>query len=416
MKVLWITNCPLSSYMKAAHNDQNINAGWLDGVRDAIALSDDKKEIELSFCSLDVEENDIVINGSRYLSFRANDYLRLEDIIDEIRPDLVHIFGTEYRHTLMATQILNNRNIPFVTLIQGLISVCAKYYKVGLPKYIFPSIRDIIRNDSITAQAKKFMNRGRFEIKALEKTKNIIGFTDWDNVCTRIINPSRRYFRSNLVLRSEFYEGDKWDVSKCERHSIFISQISYPIKGFHTFIDAISLLKADYPDLKIYVTGRDIIHPKNVKDVLTQSSYSYYLKHMLVSRGLQDSIKFLGRLDANNMKKWFLKSNVSVCCSVMENSSNSIYEAAILGVPMVATMAGGNGSLIIHGKTGYLYDVLEPYMAYHYIRTIFEDDDVSKKLSVASIKLNEERCSPQINGEELILIYKRVLNDKGSVR
>lgn len=416
MKILWITNCPLNEYMKVAHGSLNINAGWLDGVRNAIILSDEKKEIELSFCSLDVTENDITIDGSRYFSFKKNDYSRLESIIDQVKPDLVHIFGTEYRHTLMATKILISRNIPFVTLIQGLISVCAKYYTFGLPKYIFPSLRDIVRRDSIAAQAEKFKQRGKFEITALEKTKNVIGFTDWDNVCTSLINPNRRYFRSNLVLRPEFYDGSKWSLKKCERHTIFISQISYPIKGFHTFIEAIGYLKNDYPDLKVYVTGQDIVHPKNAKEALRQSSYANYLKHLIVSHGLDDNIKFLGQLDAGAMKAQFFKSHIAVCCSVMENSSNSIFEAGILGVPTVATMVGGNTDMIIHGKTGYLYNILEPYMAYYYIRSIFEDDALSDKLSAESIKYNEQKCSPQLNGKALVAIYKRVISDQGLMR
>ena len=69
-----------------------------------------------------------------------------------------------------------------------------------------------------------------------------MGRTTWDQACTYLINPKVKYHFCNETLRSEFYK-DRWKVENCNKHTIFISQASYPIKGFHKFLEALVQVK-----------------------------------------------------------------------------------------------------------------------------------------------------------------------------
>src|SRR5690606_29593717 len=118
--------------------------------------------------------------------------------------------------------------------IQGLVSVYAKHYMANLPyeiqrKYSF---RDFIKQDNLIQQQEKFKMRGLLEIEAIKNTRYIIGRTTWDKACASQMNPNSRYFKCNETLRGEFYI-HVWNQKKCEKHSIFTSQASYPIKGIH---------------------------------------------------------------------------------------------------------------------------------------------------------------------------------------
>ena len=62
-----------------------------------------------------------------------------------------------------------------------------------------------------------------------------------------------------------------------------------------------------------------------------------------------------------------LKSNVIVVPSIVENESNSLTEAHILGVPTVAAFSGGMTNRIIHKKTGFLYPFNDYTMLANYI-------------------------------------------------
>ena len=92
--------------------------------------------------------------------------------------------------------------------------------------------RDFIKQDNLKQQQSKFIKHGAFEIKALQKVKHIIGRTTWDRACAYQINPDAEYHSCNETLRDEFYKHN-WDINNCEKHSIFVSQGSYPIKGLH---------------------------------------------------------------------------------------------------------------------------------------------------------------------------------------
>ena len=50
-----------------------------------------------------------------------------------------------------------------------------------------------------------------------------------------------------------------------------------------------------------------------------------------------------------------LKSDIFVSASHIENSPNNVAEAMILGMPCIATFAGGTSSYIEDNKNGILY-------------------------------------------------------------
>ena len=58
----------------------------------------------------------------------------------------------------------------------------------------------------------------------------------------------------------------------------------------------------------------------------------------------------------------------------------------ILGTPVVASCVGGIQSLLTHEKEGFLYSVDAPYMLAHYIKKIFEKDNLAEELSQNSRK------------------------------
>lgn len=80
---------------------------------------------------------------------------------------------------------------------------------------------------------------------------------------------------------------------------------------------------------------------------------------------------FTGILSEEKMIEQYLKSNVFVLPSVIENSSNSLGEAMLLGMPCVATNTGGTMDILEHKKEGFLYPYTEPAMCADYISRYF---------------------------------------------
>ena len=51
-----------------------------------------------------------------------------------------------------------------------------------------------------------------------------------------------------------------------ELHSIFISQGQYSIKGLHFVVEALPLVLEEFPNSKIYISGKDITKSNSLKE------------------------------------------------------------------------------------------------------------------------------------------------------
>lgn len=348
--------------------------------------------------------------------YQAEQEVFFEHILEKVRPDLVHIWGSEYPHTLAMVKACEKKEMLHQTVIsiQGLISVYAKHYYAGLPsKVVFAkTMRDFIKCDGIQEAKRKFEIRGRYEQEALKKVKHVIGRTEWDLACIKMLNPGVIYHYGNEILRQKFYEGE-WRLEKCQKHSIFMSQWGYPIKGLHMLLEAFKNVITEYPDAKLITTGKNPFEVKG-KEKIKQTYYYRYLMRLIEEWGLKEHIVFLGgELKEDEMRKQYLKAHVFVMPSAIENSPNSMGEAMLLGTPVVASNVGGVSSMLIHEKEGFLYPFDEPYMMAYYIKCIFKNDDLARKLSCGGRTRAIQTHHIMENVDNYYRIYDSITSRKG---
>lgn len=421
MKVLWLTNIILPEASQLMNEKSTPFGGWL--VSASVRLSNEK-EISLSIAFPKNKLKDVeVLKGDKinYYVFppvsakdirsnKPNAYL--SDILDQVKPDIVHIFGSEYAHSLAMVNACIDKDITPVISIQGLVSVIARHYLSGLPETVKNrfTLRDLIKQDNIKQQQKKFVKSGILEIEALQKVKHVIGRTTWDRACLYQINPAAEYHFCNEILRGEFYR-HTWNINTCERHSIFISQGSYPTKGLHFMLEAMQLILKRYHHAKLYVGGQDITKSDTLKDKLKITSYGKYIKLLIKKYHLEKSVVFTGILNEQQMCERYLQAHVFVCPSSIENSPNSLGEAMLLGVPCVASDVGGITDLLQHREAGFIYPADASYMLAHYVCEIFANNEVALKFSNQAREHALKTHDPQSNNNALIVIYKKIIQN-----
>lgn len=417
MKILWVTNIAIPEVSILMNEKPSPFGGWLINASKYLS-EQDNVELSIAFPESNIkgfkkfEGEKITYYAFKPVGNKDKKIIEenpvFKEIINEVKPDILHIFGTEFPHTLSAVKTFNNP-VKTVVNIQGLCSICSKHYLANLPHQIINkyTFRDLIRNDNIKKQAGKLAKRGEYEIEALKRVNHIIGRTDWDKTCTSQINPDAKYHFCNETLREEFYE-HVWDINECEKHSIFVSQGSHPIKGLHFMLEALPFIISLFPDTKLYVAGNNITKSDTLKDKLKISSYGKYIKNLIEKNNLRNSIIFTGTLDEKQMCEQYLKSNVFVSASFIENSSNSLSEAKILGVPSVSSFVGGVTSLITHNVDGFAYQHDAPYMLAHYVSEIFGNDDLAlsfSKKARARALITHDRAT---NTKRLMEIYGNI--------
>lgn len=417
MRVLWICNIMLPRIADSLGVNSEPVGGWMTGLLDAMERISGL-EIGVVYPSVGTKEVQGMAGNVAYYSFCQPSPVmlaynlqverRLREIIEAYRPDLVHIFGTEYMHTLAAVRAFH---CPQRTLIgiQGLLTFYAKHFMAGVPAWVQQgcTFRDIVKRDNLIHQRRSFYIRAAFEREAIESVSHVIGRTDWDQACTQQINPQAQYHFCNEILRGSFYE-TKWKLEDCERHSIFVSQGSYPIKGLHYLLEALPGIRKRYPDVHVYVAGGDITKRESWGDRLRMSSYGKYICRRIEELGVKEAVSFIGFLEEKEMCNCFLKAHVFVSPSSIENSPNSVGEAMLLGMPVVASDVGGIKNLLLHEREGYVYQADASYMITYYVNKIFADDNKARELGQEAAKHASFTHDREQNSQTLFDIYKEV--------
>ena len=231
MRVLWFTNTPSLSakYLKKT----SLGGGWIESLEAKLA---ENPSIELGIC-FNVDDNNVnsfKIGKTNYypvpvLSPRnklqkiisrwskpiqdENDIEPYLKIVQEFRPNLINIFGTEGPFGLIISKV----NLPCVIHIQGNLTVYNYKWYSGVSDF------DVLRYSKKWSLLKGyglyhkyFINRKTVarEKEIFVKCKYFMGRTDWDRRITSVLSPDSKYFHCDEILRSKFYKHQWAPASK----------------------------------------------------------------------------------------------------------------------------------------------------------------------------------------------------------
>lgn len=414
MRILWITNIMLPPVCEALHLPPTPVGGWM--VSSLCGLKSEGRDHEYAVATVWHQHDfkEVEVDGVRYYLLPGKNlpphkydgsierYWR--QIGESYKPDVVHVHGTEYSYGLAYLKANGGRGM--VASIQGIVSSIARYYAAGVDSgYVnrCVTLRDFLKRDWIGRQQKKFELRGRLECEFIRGIDHVIGRTDWDHAHVRAINPDAAYHYCGETLRPSFYN-NKWKYEECEPCSIFVSQGSYPVKGLHQLLKAMPLIVREYPEAKIYVAGGDIVNVPFYRI----SGYAGYLRKLINERGLEGRVIFTGSLTEEEMCRRYLRSNVFVCPSSIENSPNSLGEAQLLGMPHVASFVGGTPDI-----AGYNSEVLYRFEEYEMLA-----DKICSIFAMGNQFIAGEydatRYDPELNRSRLLGIYDAIANRDNS--
>ena len=422
MRVLWVINQCIPVIARHLNIEVPNKEGWLSGLSEKL-IAEKNEDLTLGICFNAGFEYGRYKGEYEVIAYGYDDDLsnpeiydesleyRFSEIIEDFNPDVIHIFGTEYPHTLAVCKAAKDTSKILIG-IQGLCSVYAKHYFDGLPEemYVKETLRDRIKSDNIIEQQAKFVKRGEYEIEAIKLAGNVTGRTSWDKKYTSEYNPDAKYFFMNETLRNNFYV-DKWEYNYCEKHSLFASQGDYPIKGLHVLLKALPEIKKEYPDVKLYVAGNKITGEDSLKKKILIGTYGRYINKLIKDGGLSENVVFLGSLCAFNMKQRYLSCNAFISPSMMENSPNSLGEAMLLSMPVISSDVGGVRDLMSE-EEGFIYPPLDEKALVECVKKCFEQNGskAQKEMCEKAGKRARITHDPDTNYKRLLEIYNEIAN------
>jgi glycosyltransferase involved in cell wall biosynthesis len=123
------------------------------------------------------------------------------------------------------------------------------------------------------------------------------------------------------------------------------------------------------------------------------------------------NIVLMGQVSAEAMVDKMLASDVYVQVSHIENSPNSVCEAMLMGLPIVASFAGGTASLIEDKKDGILVQDGDAFVLAGALIELVSDDELAKRISSAAYVRARQRHDPKRITEQLTSAYESILKE-----
>jgi len=417
MKVLWFSNT-------AANADEYFNnqlkgtGGWLKALDQEL-----QKHVSLHVAFYHKSDSSFNYQNTRYypllikrrpwkkvlrklgFSFVVNDedlqqYL---DIIYKVKPDVIHIHGTENPFGC----IVPHTKVPVVVSIQGNITVYFHKFLSGFEKkYLFKCKVHLMQFASVLPSTMFFTEYNTFKKMALierinlSKVRYIIGRTDWDRRITRVLAPQCKYFHNDEILRNSFYNAEWRMPDNSETFVIHTTNGNALYKGFETLCHSLKLLNDYGLKCEWRVAG------------ISQSDLIYYLTKEKLNRDFpQHGLILMGNLSEYELVKSLLNSNVYVMPSHIENSPNNLCEAMILGMPCISTFVGGSGSLIQDKMNGLLVQSGDPWAIAGAIIEIAENNINANRLGENARLTALKKHNKEVIVRDLLEVYNQVLAD-----
>ena len=366
MKVLWLTSSPAgaSNYIK-----QNTpGRGWIASLGDIIKECED---IELAVCFFNNTINDFKFSYDGITYYPIKDKLssitkkilskafltvwdsNLSDllkVIEDYKPDIIQLFGTETG----LGEIVGNTKVPIIIHIQGLLNpYISNWLPIGFnlnSVFLNSSFKDLILRRDLYSEYLLLRKMAKREEYIIKNSKYFFGRTDWDKRIIKLFNPDSEYFHCNEVLRPFIYES-KWKY-KSNGTLKLVSIINPQIyKGLDIVLETAKLLKSKSK----FKFEWNIIGLENDNKVVK------IIEKIKGMKFKDNSVYFKGIKQGSDLISELLDSNIFIHPSHIDNSPNSVCEAMLLGMPVIAGNVGGVSSIIENNVTGILYNSHDPY-------------------------------------------------------
>jgi len=344
LKIVWMCHRPLS------REDQGLSGTWFDSMAQALLATG---EVELLVISQGRQRHFVhtSLGGLTQLVLpwwafplwhglpAPKVVTRIQHTITAFRPDLLHIWGTEYYWGLFSSRGLVQ--LPTLLTAQGFKCEVARKFSGELSfreQIACIGMKELITATTIFQIARKYAKWGIYEREILAWHRYYSCHSDWQQAVILGINPLANVLHCDLPLREAFYENHTWRPS-LEPRIFFSAAAASPLKGLHVAIQALAILRRKFPGMQLRIAG---IRPR---EGFLRNGYRTWITREIARRGLSDNVVWLGQLTGVDIVRELSGASVFLMSSFLESYSMTIAEAMMVGTPVVTSYVGGTLSL-----------------------------------------------------------------------
>jgi glycosyltransferase involved in cell wall biosynthesis len=298
-----------------------------------------------------------------------------QNLLLEYKPKFLHVHGTSVLSKKILT-LAKKLKISIFLSVHGIVAEERKYWP-KLKKYIYGLVYGMRENIVL---------------------KN----ADWVVVDTlyvrKFLNKHYNFDKPNLTIIplgiDEHWFQIKWEP--IENRIITVGGIEVR-KGFHYLVEASKLLKDDKIDFKVIICGR-----------IRNQKYYYELTQKIKLYDLGEIINFKINVSDKELLDEYKKADLFVLPSLEESQGIVLVEAMAIGMPVVATDAGGIPYIIKNNRNGIIAKKGDHKAFYKALRKILLDSDLKQKIANNN-KQDSIKYTAEYTNNQIFKIYKKFL-------
>ena len=401
MKVLWFTFIELPAVSRRLSSQARLTCGWMESLRSALQGHD---SLELGVAAMGPTPFEpFNEDGVRYFHLQSPPAVRgiradiqqwkhtrsdgpalaqAKAVVESFQPDVVHVHGSEGPMGLLAGAVEQ----PVLVSLQGILVVYERFFFAGMP--MREVVRDVtsvhfLKGQGMVHARWSMQAAARRELEILKSCHYFAGRTEWDKAVVTVANPGARYYWAGEVLRPEFYAA-RWEPDPDGPFRVYSTGGPAPYKGLINLLEAVALLRGSTRRrIELRISGE--VMSTGLRPIMERAMHR--LK-------LDGAVTWLGSLGPASLIAELQAAGVYAHASLADNSPNALAEAMVVGVPCVASGAGGVPSMISSGVDGLLCAPNDVYDLAGKIAAIEADPELARRLAAAARVRGLERHDP----------------------
>lgn len=417
MQILYFSVAPVS--FSDEHQGMN-GMSWIsslvrvmsacEGVKIGISYVNDRKEpkVEETKGNVTIIPMNIYRTKMQIRRYDSKSYKWLDDltisksieVVEHFRPDVIHVFGSEWCFGLIAQQV----KVPVVIHLQGFWPV-NRNVNLYNEDNVGGLLKRWICHPKKYWDDKRMMRlsheRAEREIRIIKGNRFFMGRTEWDHSLIKLLNPLATYFKVAEPLRKNFLDhAGSWRVHDDGVVHLMTVGTSF-IKGMDVVLKAGLILQENSSKSFVW-------------HVFGAQSDMERLKRWTGLSSREVGVVFEGSADAKQLVAALKRADIFVHATYADNSPNCICEAQMVGLPVITTYAGGISSLFNDNYDKDLFaPINDPYYLASKIIELSNDKDRMVRLSQMNAETALLRHDDKKIADSLLSCYKEMVGGRG---
>lgn len=313
-------------------------------------------------------ENCKVHDIPRYRPFSGMWKKAVVDLLDSVRPDIVHVNCCWTPDCAMIQRLAQKRGYKVVLTPHGMLEpwiIKRHYWTRKVPALWLYQKAAVQRADCVQATAE----------------------SERDNLLKLGYNTNIKVVR--LGIDAESIEMKRsWKKS---RQILFLSRVHVK-KGINFLVEAADVLRNELQGYKILVAGEG------------DADYVEAMKRMICDRGLQDIVQLIGGVYGDEKWRLFQTSDFFVLPTHSENFGLAIAESLASGTPVITTV-GTPWSDLNSSEAGAWIDIGTEPLVETLRRFLSLSEDELETMGRNGRKLIETKYSAHVMAEQMMEVY-----------